>query len=190
MEIVDFCRELDGGLVASESWDDKVALVERMLCKLSASDFTCEGKWNCCSDRYARHLVHYGEKSGCCIVAMSWGPGQGTPVHDHDGTWCVECCLQGRLEVVQYELEDTNDVAGEPIYVFERKESQNVGRGAVGCLIPPYEHHTIHNPFSERAVTLHVYGKELKKSSCFYPIEGKSYRREEKKLGYSDPVLA
>jgi predicted metal-dependent enzyme (double-stranded beta helix superfamily) len=190
VQIEEFCSELDGGLSTSESWDDKVAIVERMLCKLSASPFQCCGQWDCSSDCYARHLVYQGEQSGCCIVAMSWGPGQGTPVHDHDGTWCVECCLEGRLEVVQYELEETREQQDDPVYVFERKESQHVGRGAVGCLIPPYEHHTIRNPFTERAVTLHVYGKELQKSSCFYPVEGNSYKRVERQLGYSNtPAL-
>ena len=186
MRIDDFCRELDQGIAANPSWESRVDLVERMLCKLSASDFDCGGKWDCKSDCYARHLVFLGEESGCCVVAMSWGPGQGTPVHDHDGTWCVECCLQGRLEVVQYELEDTREVGGEPLYRFERRESQQVGRGAVGCLIPPYEHHTIHNPFPERAVTLHVYGKELKKSSCFYLVTENLYRRQDRPLTYAD----
>ncbi|MFA5507736.1 MAG: cysteine dioxygenase family protein [Vulcanimicrobiota bacterium] len=186
MQIDAFCKELDQKIVANHTWKGKVALVEQMLCRLSKSDFDCGGKWNCRSDCYARHLVFQGRESGCCVVAMSWGPGQGTPVHDHDGTWCVECCLQGQLEVVQYELEDTRDDAGEPLYRFGRRESQQVGRGAVGCLIPPYEHHTIHNPFQERAVTLHVYGKELKKSSCFYQVAENLYRRQERALGYSN----
>ena len=190
MHIDEFCRELDREIVAHPNWEDKVAQVERLLCKLSASDFDCCGKWNCSSDCYARHLVFQGEESGCCVVAMSWGPGQGTPVHDHDGTWCVECCLQGRLEVVQYELEETKEQEGEALYHFERRECQQVGRGAVGCLIPPYEHHTILNPFSERAVTLHVYGKELKKSSCFYPVLDNFYRRQERPLGYSNAAMA
>ena len=55
----------------------------------------------------------------------------------------------------------------------------------MGCLIPPYEHHIIRNPFEERAVTLHVYGKELKKSSCFYPVQDDLYRREERQLSYA-----
>lgn len=186
MNIDEFCKELEQGLVSVSGCDEKVNLVEQMLNKLTLSNIDCCEAWDCSSGCYARHLVYHGEESGCCVVAMSWGPGQGTPVHDHDGTWCVECCLQGQLEVVQYELEETRDEARGLLYVFEPKESQKVGRGAVGCLIPPYEHHTIQNPFEQKAITLHVYGKELKKSSCFYPVEANLYRREERPLSYAN----
>jgi len=183
--IQDFCLELEKGLVHTTNCQEAVGLTERLLGKLSDSEFQCCEEWGCRDGCYARHLVFHGEDSGCCIVAMTWGPGQGTPVHDHDGTWCVECCLEGKLEVVQYECEGEEARSDESLYRFVPRESQTVGRGAVGCLIPPYEHHIIRNPFEERAVTLHVYGKELKKSSCFYPVQGDLYRREERQLSYA-----
>jgi len=97
----------------------------------------------------------------------------------------VECCLEGRLEVVQYEMEGEVDEPEGNLYHFEAKNAQTVGKGSVGCLIPPFEHHVIRNPFTERAVTLHVYGKELKKASCFYPVNDNLYRREERPLSYA-----
>ncbi len=27
---------------------------------------------------------------------MTWGPGQGTPLHDHAGIWCVEGVVEGK----------------------------------------------------------------------------------------------
>jgi len=186
VKLEQFCRKLEGQLAHAKCCQEKVQTVERLLCELSRSPFSCRNQWQCDNNRYARHLVYHGETSGCCIVAMSWAPGQGTPVHDHDGTWCVECCLEGQLEVIQYELETTREKEGEKLFVFQPREKQSVGRGAVGCLIPPYEHHIIRNPFPDRAVTLHVYGKELKKSSCFYPVQEDLYRREEKALSYTN----
>ena len=41
---------------------------------------------------------------GYSVVAMTWGPGQGTPLHDHSGLWCVEGVWHGELEITQYEL--------------------------------------------------------------------------------------
>jgi predicted metal-dependent enzyme (double-stranded beta helix superfamily) len=38
------------------------------------------------------------------VIAMSWGPGQGTPLHDHDAMWCVEGVWLGELEITRYEL--------------------------------------------------------------------------------------
>ena len=39
---------------------------------------------------------------------MTWGPGQGTPLHDHAGIWCVECVVEGEMEVRQYDLVEEN----------------------------------------------------------------------------------
>ena len=43
-----------------------------------------------CESSYARRLVHRSEALDYTILAMVWGPEQGTPVHDHSGMWCVE----------------------------------------------------------------------------------------------------
>ncbi|KZC35977.1 cysteine dioxygenase, partial [Rhodanobacter sp. FW510-R12] len=56
------------------------------------------------ADHYARRELYCSEEHGYCVVAMTWGPGQGTPIHDHDGMWCVEGVWNGALEIVQYEL--------------------------------------------------------------------------------------
>ncbi len=186
MTIESFCQTLETELVHCRSCEERVELTERLLEGLSQKVGDCCGPWGCSSEKYARHLVYQGKNSGCCVVAMAWAPGQGTPVHDHDGTWCVECCLEGRLEIVRYELQEKIRVGDETQYLFEPVESERVGRGAVGALIPPYEHHVIRNPFEERAVTLHVYGKELKQSSCFMPVQGNRYRRVQKPLAYSE----
>ncbi len=185
MKLQQFCEELERQLSEAESCEEKVERTESLLLELSKAGAGCSENWSCSGERYARHLVFHGAQSGCCIVAMAWGPGQGTPVHDHDGTWCVECCLEGELEIVRYELQDTCKEAGEEQYLFEAVDSERVGPGNVGCLIPPYEHHVIRNPFDKRAVTLHVYGKELTKSSCFEPISGNRYRRVQKPLAYA-----
>lgn len=185
MTLESFCEELDSCLCGACDCESKVECTEQMLNKLSQAHLDCCQKWDCQHECYGRHLVYMGEKSGCCVVAMTWGPGQGTPVHDHDGTWCVECCLEGRLEVVRYELQDTVHQEGEPCFLFREAETQTVGYGEVGALIPPYEHHVIRNPFEERAVTLHIYGKELKKASCFQPLGENRYRRVERQLGYA-----
>lgn len=185
MNLDQFCKELENNLCSADCCEEKVKITESLLNKLSSSEFSCCGEWDCSEGCYARHLVFHGENSGCCIVAMSWGPGQGTPVHDHDGTWCVECCLEGQLEVIQYEYEGKQQEDTDALYRFSPKQTQRVGRGAVGCLIPPFEHHIIRNPFESRAVTLHVYGKELKKASCFYPVKDELYRRVERPLSYS-----
>lgn len=185
MTLESFCKELDQSLPRLASNEEKVRCTETLLSRLSHEHLPCCGQWDCRDNCYARHLVYQGKESGCCVVAMAWAPGQGTPVHDHDGVWCVECCLEGQLEIVRYELEDTIDSPEDPVYLFRQVESERVGEGSVGSLIPPYEHHLIRNPGDRRAITLHVYGKELRKSSCFVPLGENRYRRVERQLAYA-----
>ena len=130
---------------------------------------------------YARHLIHRDGPDGFCVVAMVWGPGQGTPIHDHGGTWCVEGCIEGRLEITSYRCQALDDQR----LRFQPESTLAVGQGSVGCLIPPFEHHRVHNPYSENALTIHVYGQELKKCRRFHHEREDVYRCESVQLCYS-----
>ena len=110
---------------------------------------------------YARHLVHKESDDGFCVVAMVWSPGQGTPVHDHGGVWCVESCVEGQLAITSYRILDASD------------------------LIPPFEHHKIHNPFRTTAITLHVYGQELRNCTRYLKNQEDTFRVEKSTLCYS-----
>lgn len=139
-----------------------------------------------CDDGYARRLVYASEEHGYVIIAMVWGPGQGTALHDHDGVWCVEGVIQGEIDVTQYQpLEWTHD--GQ--WRFEPARTVRAGVGSSGSLIPPFEYHTIANAQEDDscAVTLHVYGHELERANIFAAIEGRDgwFRRTTKELGYS-----
>jgi 3-mercaptopropionate dioxygenase len=41
-------------------------------------------------ESYARRLLHRDPGGRYTAIVMTWGPGQGTAVHDHGGLWCVE----------------------------------------------------------------------------------------------------
>ena len=49
---------------------------------------------SCC---YARRLLCACPRGRFQAIAMTWGPGQSAPVHDHAGLWCVEGLYCGRL---------------------------------------------------------------------------------------------
>lgn len=136
--------------------------------------------------RYARRELYRSEDHGYCVVAMTWGPGQGTPIHDHCGMWCVEGVWSGALEVVQYERLD--DVDGH--YRFQPVGSIQAGPGSAGSLIPPHEYHTIRNPSDDAvAVSLHIYSGNMTHCSIFQPLpQDHCYQRYDRQLGL-DPVL-
>ncbi|HST44541.1 MAG TPA: cysteine dioxygenase family protein, partial [Luteimonas sp.] len=91
------------------------------------------------ADHYARRELYRSPVHGYSVVAMTWGPGQGTPIHDHCGLWCVEGVWDGQLEITQYQLVET---AGER-FRFRAAGGIHAGPGSAGSLIPPHEYHTI-----------------------------------------------
>lgn len=128
---------------------------------------------------YARRELYRSAELGYSVIAMTWGPGQGTLVHDHSGMWCVEGVLHGDIEIVQYELtaEDGDR------FRFEQRGTINAGRGSAGSLIPPHEYHTIANPSADEvAVSLHIYSGCMTCCSVFKPLGGQWYQRERKAL--------
>ena len=128
---------------------------------------------------YARRELYACPERGTTIVAMTWAPSQGTPIHDHCGLWCVEGVWQGQLEITRYELEEEDGERAR----FTRYETLQAGAGSAGSLLPPHEYHTIRNPSSDRiAISLHVYQKAMGTCATFEPLGGDWYLRGSKAL--------
>ena len=171
---------------AAVSKDSTSAITDSLrnsLCKLIRNNMVqlpaCVFEAN--DNHYARRELYCSEEHGYCVVAMTWGPGQGTLIHDHAGMWCVEGVWDGALEVVQYERME-NDAAR---YHFRPVGSIQAGPGSAGSLIPPHEYHTIRNPSDDAiAVSLHIYSGRMTHCAVFQPLDGDGwYRRDERQLG-------
>ena len=131
---------------------------------------------------YARRLLHRDPGARYSIVVMVWGQGQGTPIHDHAGLWCVECVFQGRIRVTSYEL--LGQESGGRVR-FRQENTLIAGLAEAGALIPPWDYHVIENADPGPAVTNHVYGGEMDGCHSFAPVEGGLYERRWKALGYT-----
>lgn len=115
---------------------------------------------------YARRELYRSAEHGYSVVAMTWGPGQGTPLHDHSGLWCVEGVWDGELEIVQYELLGQEGSR----YRFRAAGGIHAGTGSAGSLIPPHEYHTILNASVDSvAISLHIYKAEMACCAKFVP---------------------
>lgn len=131
------------------------------------------------TDHYARRELYCSDEHGYSIVAMTWGPGQGTPIHDHAGMWCVEGVWSGSLEITPYELIEERDRR----FRFESRGTMNAGAGSAGSLIPPHEYHTIRNPSDDTiAVSLHIYRGTMISCSVFNPLDSCWYERDQRQL--------
>ncbi|MCY7354245.1 MAG: cysteine dioxygenase family protein [Lysobacter sp.] len=130
-------------------------------------------------DHYARREIYRSERHGYSVVAMTWGPGQGTPVHDHSGLWCVEGVWDGQLEITQFELLERD---GER-FRFRAAGGMQAGPGSAGSLIPPHEYHTIGNASQDSiAVSLHIYKAPMECCSKFVPLSGEWFVRADNAL--------
>jgi hypothetical protein len=105
------------------------------------------------------------------------------PLHDHAGSWCMDGVIEGAVRVHRYELlVEENDLCR-----FAARDTVEAGTGEAGALIPPFEHHVIEKPRSDRiAMTLHVYGGDMSRYSIFLPESGTWFRPTTES---SDPIL-
>ena len=119
-----------------------------------------------CREHYARRLLHRDPQGRYSAIVMTWGPGQGTAVHDHGGLWCVEGVVDGEIAVTQYLVQQDAD----RYYRVTPIGSLLAGTGSAGCLIPPTDHHVLANARPSKAsVTLHIYGGDLDDCKVFLP---------------------
>lgn len=141
---------------------------------------------------YARRLLHRDDERGYVAIVMTWGPGQGTALHDHGGIWCVEGVVSGEMAVVQYELADPDsahaaDADPAHRYRFAPRGRVQALAGSSGALIPPFEYHTLANALPDRvSVTLHVYGGEMNFCHLFEPTGDGAYLRVGRQLFLND----
>lgn len=174
------CGSLDHAVQAA-SVEEVTARIKDVLARLirSGSIRLSEDLRRPLGDHYARRLLHRSQEHGYEVIAMIWGPGQGTPLHDHAGVWCVEGVLEGEIEVVQYELADQDNDR----YRFEKTDRVSAHLGMSGSLIPPHEYHTIRNSLSDgTSITLHVYGRGMNHCHVFDPMEDGWFRKTRKPL--------
>jgi 3-mercaptopropionate dioxygenase len=125
---------------------------------------------------YRRIELHHCPVQGFQILAMVWGPGQGTPVHDHREQWGIESVWQGELDVIDFAVRET---AGD----FLRLEPNNVSRLLTGQSLgftPEQGLHLCRNP-SSRDVTLslHIYARALDVFNKYVDVGSGWYERRE-----------
>ena len=102
------------------------------------------------ADGYTRHTLH--AEANFSISAVVWRPGQATEIHDHL-VWCSFVVLQGVETETIYHLHDDGVVP-----VTERRRPT----GSVSAVAPPDDIHQVHNTDDTVAITLHVYGADLR----------------------------
>lgn len=132
-------------------------------------------------DRYSRNLIWRDPAARFVMIGMSWAPGQGSALHDHDGLWGAEIVVDGTMRETRYHLAARD---GASRYRFTDAQTRECARGSVGVLAPPLEYHRFGNAGDSIARTVHVYCGDLTKAQLFTRETGEWYRAEPIDLRY------
>jgi 3-mercaptopropionate dioxygenase len=116
------------------------------------------------SDRYARNLIWRCPQGTFIVVAMTWAPGQGSPLHDHAGLWGAEIVIDGEMHETVFDFAGKAD---DGRFHFERGMYRRSRRGTLGLIVPPKEYHNFGNAGSSVAHSLHVYSGDLTTAQTF-----------------------
>lgn len=93
------------------------------------------------------------------VIAFCWGPGRGTPIHDHL-SWGVLGFIDGSEKETRYRRLDDGTNAE-----FARLEEIGVHRTEKGqtshIITPSRDVHKVENPGDSPSVSIHVYGCDM-----------------------------
>jgi 3-mercaptopropionate dioxygenase len=140
------------------------ALGEVLATLCAAGAFTPDFFLPARADRYARNLIWREPRGAFIVVAMTWGVGQGSPLHDHAGLWGAEIVVDGEMHQTPFELRARGT---DGRYQFERGAQCVSGRGTLGLIVPPKEYHNFGNAGGDVAHSLHVYCGDLTTAQTF-----------------------
>jgi predicted metal-dependent enzyme (double-stranded beta helix superfamily) len=111
-EVVDRLKKTEGAPITSERIAD-------LLCDVRLEESSLRPFTAFADDHYARHLVH--RDAHFDILVICWKPGQGTPIHTHNGQLGWAFTTRGALECTEYRY-----------LGCDRPENQNVS--GIDCL--------------------------------------------------------
>lgn len=108
------------------------------------------------SSGYCQHLIHASKTHS--VLALTWLPGQRTPIHDHVA-WCVSGVVEGVELDESFRLWRSPGRGGKVLVPNGRTTSTP---GRVSLLLPPDEDiHRVSNAGDTMAISLHIYGADI-----------------------------
>jgi 3-mercaptopropionate dioxygenase len=106
-------------------------------------------------DRYQQYLLHCDSRERFSVVSFVWGPGQGTPIHDHR-VWGLIGVLRGREQSERYDRAPDGSLRR-----HDHVDTLEVGE--VEAVSPRVgDIHRVWNAVSDRpSISIHVYGANI-----------------------------
>jgi len=134
------------------------------------------------AERYSQYLLYCDPLSRFSVVSFVWGPGQGTPVHDHT-VWGLVGMLRGAEYATPYSRAEGSDalVAG---------TRQALAPGGIEIVSPIHgDIHEVANAQQDRpSISIHVYGGNIGEIRR-HVFDARTGAMKEFVSGYSSDVL-
>lgn len=138
--------------------DEEVILAEggALLAQLVAHDDWLPQAYAAPSpERYQQYLLHCDSRERFCVVSFVWGPGQGTPIHDHT-VWGLVGMLRGQENARNFRRQSDGSLApeGPPLPLLPGEvEALSPARGDI---------HQVSNALTDQpSISIHVYGGNI-----------------------------
>lgn len=185
----DLVRDLTKMVEETDLDHERVRRTEHYVSKLIHSENPLpEAAMKSDQKQYARHSLYRDPQDRFEILALIWEPGQRTALHDHDGTWGVEGIVRGRLRIHNYLQMETYPEENKA--KLQYSGTVNLNALSTGELLPPADCHILEPVGDDTAVTIHVYGKQLRHFKVFEPTEEKDmYTFRDQPVGYTTESL-
>ncbi len=109
------------------------------------------------NENYKRHLLYASPDGNCTVLALVWLPGQVTPIHGHTA-WGAVGVFEGNPFCENYDVSyNDNGAMG-----LHSKMKMRLQSGDLATVRPGIDDvHRIGNDTQRRAITIHVYGRDL-----------------------------
>ncbi len=163
----DFISDLEAIVVSERDEWKIVAEVEPLVGRLVTSDDLTWLKPECrlppkgksgVTAGYGQYCL-YRRSTSLSVIAFCWGPGQGTPIHDHL-SWGVLGFIDGRERETRYKRID--DGTNEEYASLKEVGVYYTEKGRTSHLITnTRDIHKVENPGDTPSVSIHVYGCDM-----------------------------
>lgn len=180
----DLIRDLTNVVETTNYDSERVSWAEHHLSKLlQTNSWLPTENMYAGNNSYGRHSLYRDPQDRFEVLALIWEPGQSTPLHDHDGTWGVEGVVSGRMRILNYlQSESYSNQTTKLSYAG----AMTINEQSTGELLPPADCHILKPEGDETVITVHVYGKQLKKFRIFEHTDQEDiFITHEKPVGYT-----
>ena len=110
-------------------------------------------------DGYQRNVIKKTEFYE--LVAISWNPGQNTPIHDHVGSDCAFLIAEGVSTETIYQLNDEGLAYPVEVRTYQQGEV---------CAAEETDIHRVSNDSNSQLINVHVYTPPLHAYSLYEPV--------------------